>query len=174
MSDTTYESSERSVVTPGGFVSFPEEFRAAPADLRNVVKVLHRPALRKNALGLEFSSDAVLLDFSEVEADSLNVDALIVDCELVARAARDNPEELRELLRQMQAGTDDGVQRALEITNRLGLTEDIALRQGGGFLFLVVLGVALLAGGCGGALKQKASSASTTPKPPPPPPPPPP
>jgi len=162
MTDTSYETPDKAVLSPGGFVSFPQEFLAAPADLRNVVKVLHRPAVRGDALELEFSTDAVLLDFSGVEADTFDVEALIADCELVARAAHRHPDELRELVSLMQAGTDDGVQRALQITHRLGLTEEAATKAGGGLsLIVVVYAICNLVAASVGAKKNDAAPSKT-------------
>jgi hypothetical protein len=153
------------IAVTGGFISFPAEFRDAPPDLRNVLKIIHRPAVRDGAVGLEFATDAMVVDSSNVDADLFNTDAVAVDCDLIKRMALEYPAELRQLVKEMQRGTSEGVHRALEITERIGLTESSAVKAGGGFFFLiVVIALGLGASGCGGALVKKAASASTFPK----------
>ena len=74
MSDQrTRRALEAPVSTPEGFISFPAEFRDAPADLRQVIKIIHRPTVKQGAVGLEFSTDAMVVDFSEVNADRFNI-----------------------------------------------------------------------------------------------------
>jgi hypothetical protein len=166
MSDQrTQRALEAPVATPEGFISFPAEFRDAPTDLRQVIKIIHRPTVRQGAVGLEFSTDSMVVDFSEVNADKFNFDALAMDCDIVKQVASEHPEELRQLLREMQRGTPEGIKQALRITERIGLTEGAAVKAGGGFFFLIIIAVvAIGASGCGGAMKEKASSATTTPK----------
>jgi hypothetical protein len=107
----------------------------------------------------------MVVDFSEVNADKFNFDALAMDCDIVKQVASEHPEELRQLLREMQRGTPEGIKQALRITERIGLTEGAAVKAGGGFFFLIIIAVvAIGASGCGGAMKEKASSATTTPK----------
>jgi hypothetical protein len=153
------------IAVTGGFISFPAEFRDAPPDLRNVLKIIHRPAVRDGAVGLEFATDAMVVDSSNVDADLFNTHAVAIDCDLIKRMTLEYPDELRQLVKEMQRGTSEGVHRALEITKRIGLTESSAVKAGGGFFFLViVIALGLGAAGCGGAVKEKVSSASTTPK----------
>ena len=150
---------------PGGFISFPAVFKDAPPDLRNVLRIIHRPVVKDGAIGLEFSTDAMVVDSSAVDANLFNADAVAVDCDLIKRIATESPAELQQLIKEMQRGTSDGIQRALEITEKIGLTESAAVKAGGGFFFIIVIiALGLGASGCGGALKEKASSASTTPK----------
>jgi hypothetical protein len=155
------------IATSDGFISFPAAFLDAPPDLRNVLKIIHRPTVRDGAVGLEFATDAMVVDLSSVDADLFNANAVAVDCDLIKRLALEYPAELRQLIKEMQRGTSEGVHRALEITERIGLTESVAVKAGGGFFFLiVVIALGLGASGCGGAIRERASSASTTPKPP--------
>jgi hypothetical protein len=155
------------VAIPGGFISFPAVFRDAPPDLRNILKIIHRPTVRDGAVGLEFATDAVAVDLSDVDASLFNTDAVAVDCDLIKRMALESPAELRQLIKEMQRGTSEGVHRALEITEKIGLTESAAIKAGGGFFFIiVVIALGLGASGCGGALGERGSKASTLPKPP--------
>jgi hypothetical protein len=153
------------VATPDGFISFPAAFIDAPPDLRNVLKLIHRPTVSDGAVGLEFATDTLVVDLSSVDADLFNPDAVAVDCDLIKEIALEHAAELRQLIKEMKNGTSEGVHRALEITERIGLTEGAAVKAGGGFFFLIiVIGLGLGAAGCGGALKEKASSAGTFPK----------
>ena len=168
MTDQPFQAATKTVpaAIPGGFISFPAEFKDAPPDLRNVLRIIHRPAVRDGAVGLEFSTDAMVVDSSGVDADLFNADAVAVDCDLIKRIATESPAELQQLIKEMQRGTSEGIQRAVEITENIGLTESAAVKAGGGFFFIIVIiALGLGASGCGGALKDKASSASTTPRP---------
>lgn len=167
MSDQQLQAVTKTAPTaiPGGFISFPAMFEDAPPDLRNVLKIIHRPTIRDGVVGLEFSTDAMVVDSGGVDADLFNAKAVAVDCDLIKRIVTDSPTELRQLIKEMQRGTSEGIQRALEITETIGLTESAAVKAGGGFFFIIVIiALGLGASGCGGALKEKASSASTTPK----------
>src|SRR5579864_2112093 len=126
------------IAVTGGFISFPSEFRDAPPDLRNVLKIIHRPAVRDGAAGLEFATDAMVVDSSNVDVDLFNTDAVAVDCDLIKRMAIEHPAELRQLIKEMQRGTSESVHRALKITEMIGLTESSAVKAGGGFFFLIV------------------------------------
>jgi hypothetical protein len=149
-------------VSPEGFIAFPEDFRNASPDLRNVVKIIHRPAVDGDTVVLKFYTDAMAVDFSEVDAERFNFEALAVDCDMVKRAAQESPEELRELIRQLQSGTSDGVRRSAEITERLGLTEAAAIKAGGGLsLIVVVAAVINIVKAVEGAQRQKSSSPTT-------------
>jgi hypothetical protein len=142
----------------GGFTSFPAVFVDAPRDLTDVIKMIHRPTVRDGTVGLDFATDAIVVDVSGVSADRINADAIAVDCDLSKRIALESPSELRSLVEEMQRGTPEGVQPALEIAHRIGLTEGAALSAGGGLLSIfVIIGLGLGAAGCGGALKGKAS-----------------
>ena len=162
-----YEKTAVPVALPGGFISQPDVFSAAPQALQHVLKLLYRPTVREGVASLEFSTDAMVVDYSGVDAKALNPQTLSADCDFLKGIALKYPAQLQELVEAMQRGTSAGVERADEIATEIGLTEAGAVKAGGGFFFLVILAVAAVgAAGCGGALKQKATSpgATTTPK----------
>lgn len=73
------------VVSPEGFVSFPGQFAAAPEGLRNVIQVIHRPAFRDGGLGLEYRTDAVVVDWSGIDLGDFDPTAVAVDCDSTLR-----------------------------------------------------------------------------------------
>ena len=155
------------VAIPGGFISQPDVFPDAPQALQHVLKMVYRPTVREGVAALEFSTDAIIVDYSVVDAKALDPQTLSADCDFLKAIALKYPAQLRQLLEEMQRGTTAGIERADKIATEIGLTEGGAVKSGGGLLFLVVLAVAAVgAAGCGGALKQKATSpaATTTPK----------
>jgi hypothetical protein len=62
------------------------------------------------------------------------------DCEILAQKLRDRPDEMTALLEGIVKNKGQGMRHELE---NLGLTEDQARAEGGGFLWLIVLVVLL-------------------------------
>lgn len=157
-----------SSVLPGGFISRPLAFTDARPDLQGLLKLLYRPTVVDGTVCLEFSTDAAVIDFSTVDVNAINIDKVVADCDHIKDVVETHGLRVRRLVKEMQRGTEKGVEEAMRIAKEIGLTEGDAVKAGGGLLFLVVIAVAALTGaGCGGALKEKATSpgASTTPKP---------
>jgi len=158
-----------SIPSPGSFVSIPSAFPGADEGVKNVIKLGFTTSLSQDSeesIKVEVSTNVVLLDLGAVVPEALDSRKLIRDCDLLKQAITNHPNALAEIVRELQKGTAEGVERANKIAKEASLTEKAALSAGGGFLFLVVIGAALLAGGCGGALREKATSpaATTTPK----------
>ena len=64
------------------------------------------------------------------------------DCEILAGILRDNSEEASALLQNI---IENKMERAKEISSKLGLTEEEFAKQGGGLMWLVVVVVLLYA-----------------------------
>src|ERR1051325_3496081 len=75
------------VVLPGGFISQPDAFSDAPPALQNILKLLYRPIVREGVAALEFSTDAMVVDFSAVDAHSLDPNIVAADCDFVKNIA---------------------------------------------------------------------------------------
>lgn len=157
---------------PGGFISEPGALKAAPDGLKHVIKLMYRPNARSNGdVGLDVSTDAVVVDLSVVNAALLDAGKLAADCDFLKGVALAHERELRQVIAELQRGTAEGAAEAERITRRIGATEADAVAAGGGLIWFVVIGAGLLLGGCvGGGAKHKATSpaATTTPKAPPP------
>lgn len=157
---------------PGGFISEPSAFKDAPDGLEHVIKLIYRPNARANGdVGLEFSTDAFVVDLSAVDAKRFDAATLAADCDFLKGIALAHERELRQIIVQLQKGTAAGAAKAEAISRKIGATEAGAVAAGGGLFWLVVPAIAILAAGCvGGGAKQKATSpaATTTPKTPPP------
>jgi hypothetical protein len=153
---------------PGGFISEPGAFRDAPAGLEHVIKLMYRPNVRTNGdVGLDFSTDALVVDLSAVDASRIDASKVAADCDFLKGIALAHERELRQIIVELQKGTAAGAARAESVARKIGATEADAVAAGGGFFFLVIIGIGLLAGGCvGGGAKHKATSpaATTTPK----------
>jgi hypothetical protein len=97
-----------------------------------------------------FSPDRLLLDFGALVPDAFDPQKLIRDCELVRQAAIDHPKELGAILEAFQNKTPEaGYRKAFKIAKQIGVTEEDAIRAGGGLLWLVVFGaLVVMASGC--------------------------
>jgi hypothetical protein len=158
----TSQGPDQSVVLPGGFISEADAFADAPPHLRHVVKLMYRPTvLDDGSLSLEFSTDAVVLDYSDVNPDDLDSDTVTADCDLIKRIAGQHPEQIRKIFKEMQRGTREGMDAADRLATDIGLTEGEALKAGGGFIWVVGL---LLLAGCAHGNSNKPFKATTTPK----------
>jgi hypothetical protein len=162
-------SGRLSIPSPGSFLSIPSAFPGADEKVKNVIKLGFTTSFSQDTeekIKVEVLTDVVLLDFGAIVPEALDASKIIRDCDLVKQAVTKHPDALTEIVKELQTGTTEGVQRANMIARKASLTEEDALKAGGGLFFLVVVAAALLAGGCGGALKEKATSpaATTTPK----------
>lgn len=173
MENTPVEEKEQPIAVEGGFISVPQVFAKAQGDRRHVAKVWYRPAVdRDGSPVLELSTTAILLDLNDVEP-KMDLERLTTDCDLLQKVFTEHLEEIERMLVALQTGTPEGLAEATRIGEALGMTEDAAVDQGGGFICLAIgLGLLLLASACGGAMAEKPAKTSTHPKQPTPPPPP--
>ena len=96
-----------------------------------------------------FSTDKALIDLAAIDADALDVAKIGRDCDLVKEAARSDPAALKQMVAALQRGGSEGIEEAGRLAERLGITEDQAVKAGGGLLFLVAVAVvAVAASGC--------------------------
>jgi hypothetical protein len=154
---TTKSSNLRPEISAqGSFVAIPTAFPVVDPGVRNAVKLEFATVFsEENVVETLFSTDRVLVDLGAVDPTSLDFTRLAKDCDLLKEIAVKYPNELKECLIALQTGGSAGVEKAEEITKRIGLTEEKFMEKGGGFIFIVVLvGIAVGAGACGGALKQ--------------------
>jgi hypothetical protein len=134
----------------------PEAFQSAPEGLREVVKIEFRtePAeTSANPLKLDTvaSTDLVLFDLASIEPADIDFKKVAKDCDLFKEAALNHPEKLRQIISAFQPGRPpEDVLKAAKIAEEVGLTEPLAAQAGGGFIPLIVIGVALLCVGCMG------------------------
>ncbi len=153
----------------GSFVAVPDAFPAADPGVRNAVKFEFTTVFSdEHRLQTLFSADRVLIDLAAVAPSKLNFEKLAVDCDLIKKIAGKYPDELRECLIALQTGGSSGIQKADDIAKKIGFTEDNFAKNGGGFFFLAVVAIAVLAGGCATLNSNKPFKQPTTPKPTPP------
>jgi hypothetical protein len=144
-------SSPRLDVQGGTFVSIPSAFPDADEGFVNALKLEFRPFFSEavtDPLNIQtsFGTDKCLIDFKAINASALDGEKLAIDCEILARVAREQPERLQDLIAAQQK--PGGFSEAASIASELGLTEPAALAAGGGLLFLLVAALILAAAGC--------------------------
>lgn len=140
----------------GSFVSVPSAFPLADEGLKNALKLGFETLFSEDSshpLNLEtrFYTDVILIDLGAVAPSALDPQKIINDCDLVKRVASTYPDQLRQLVTELQAGSVSGIERAEKIAKEIGLTEEASVKAGGGLLGLLIAGaIGLIAGGCAG------------------------
>jgi hypothetical protein len=137
-------AARRRVEITGTFVSTPEAFSGIGEGLRHVLKQeiaeSHNESGR-NESEMSLNPDLLLVDLVALSPFDLDGGRIVRDCELVAEAVRGNPREivrLAEILVRTDKGKAD-LEEAFEIVRRLGLSEEQAVRRGGGLLQVFLL-----------------------------------
>lgn len=140
------------VTTSGTFAAVPQGFEGAKGSLRYVLKPEFQVVPAAGDAGrpvLAVPREHALLDLGAVDLADLDPATLARDCELVAKAVREN---FAELLRIVAAfgphGTAELQAEALELAERIGLTESAAAKAGGGFVGILVIAGACLMASC--------------------------
>jgi hypothetical protein len=140
------------VVTTGTFAAVPEGFDGAKGSLRYVLKPEFQtvPVVGRNQLATwAVPRGHALLDLAAVDQADLDQATLQRDLELVSAAVRDHfPEVMKIVAAFGPHGTAEQQAKALEIAERLKLTEAAAAKAGGGLLGMVVIVGACLFASC--------------------------
>lgn len=148
------KNQHRAVPQGGTFLSVPSAYPDADEGIRNALKLEFRPFVSPenySASGppqvrTSFASDKCLIDFMAIDPSALDGEKLAIDCEILARVAREQPDQVRRLIAaQQQPG---GFTEAAAIAGEIGLTESSARAAGGGLLWLVIIAVVLAADSC--------------------------
>jgi hypothetical protein len=137
----------------GSYVSVAHALKGADEGIKHVIKMgfmTRNPSDSgdPNALETTFLSDHVLLDFKSLVAGDLDVNKIIKDCDFLKNIAVKHPEKLKKLV---EAYTDFplGFEKADAIAKEIGLTEEAAIKAGGGVAWLaVVLIVVIMSRAC--------------------------
>ncbi|WAS97217.1 hypothetical protein [Nannocystis punicea] len=140
------------VVTSGTFAAVPQGFEGGEGSLRYVIKPEFQSVPAPGDAGrvlFAVPRGHALLDLAAVNLADLDRFALARDCELVAAAVRDHFDDLLRVVAAFGPhGTTEQQAEALEIAERLKLTESAAAKAGGGLLGMVVIVGACLFASC--------------------------
>jgi hypothetical protein len=136
----------QSVLTLGSFMSVPEAVKTAPVGLHHALKLEYASLPKEDGSGLEnvVISDRAMFDLSAIDMTAVNPATIIKDCEYIKAIVQKNPDEVIKILAAFQSDapiSDMGV--ALDMVKSIGLTEEDAVKAGGG---LIVLGLVLIGG----------------------------
>jgi hypothetical protein len=140
----------------GSFASIADAFPALDEGLKHVIKLefAARPSdpTKSPQPNVDFATDRLLLDLGAIDPTRFDPNIIVRDCEIVRQVALEHPEMLHRLVSFFQSGLVRDVKTILQMQadlETIGLTEDAALRAGGGLIWVVVaVGAALLVGGC--------------------------
>lgn len=143
----------------GSFASVPSVFDDVEDDVKHSVKIEFSTEFREDALDssnrfrsaplqLEtvFSTDWLLVDMGAANPSAIDTQKIARDCELLREIALNHPEEIQKIVGAFQPDSPlSAIGEAFEIAKEIGLTEEAALKNGGGFIHVVLLvGGALL------------------------------
>lgn len=166
--------SRKFVVDSASFASVPEAFGSTPEGVKHAVKMgfttesisADESKFASPSMQLEtrFFTDFLLLDVGAVDPDAIDPDRVINDCQFLMNVVRDHPDEVRRIIASFQPTAPiSAVEEAIELTQKIGFTEEDSIRAGGGLIFLVaVAAAALLATSCA-TPSQQAKGKKTTP-----------
>jgi hypothetical protein len=158
---TTNQARDR-VSSHGTFLSMPAVFRGVDEGLAHALKIEVSPTVQETrgtgrtaeiSFGTTVIADRMLVDFGAVRPEAIDLDQVARDCDLVKHAIEEHPEVLRNAVAALAAGsTTEQVDAAAAAVEDAGLSEQGALRNGGGILALIILVCALACvGGCSSA-----------------------
>lgn len=137
----------------GSYVSVPGAFKDADEGVKHFLKMeftTHLSDKSSDPLKLEtgFSTDHVLLDFKGMVPSDLDSDKIVKDCDFLKEIALKHPEKLRQLA-EAYTESPTGFKKAYAIAKEIGLTEESAVKAGGGVFWLVAIAaLALMSGSC--------------------------
>ncbi len=151
--EATRKATRSTISTAASFVSVPSAFAAADPGLRNAIKLefktIFSPGSRRD-LDLEtvFSTDKILVDLLGADPDALDARKIAADCDLVKKFVAERPQAAKKLLEIFHKDSPD-IDEAFGVVREAGLTEEAAVRAGGGLIGLIVLLVVIVAAaGC--------------------------
>lgn len=131
----------------GSFISVPSAFENVDKGLRDIIKLEFKTVFSEESsdpLKLEtvFSMDKILVDIGAMMPSAINPEKIIKDCELVKQVALNHPQQLRQFIEKFQ---NLDIDKANDIVNEIGLTEEASIKAGGGLLGLIIVIVVAVA-----------------------------
>jgi hypothetical protein len=148
------------VSSHGTFLSIPAVFEGANEGLKHAFKMEFSPIVSEAegsgkdsrlSFRTAFLTDRAMLDYGASNPDSINMKQVERDCDLLKAALQEHPHVLRQALYAIAGGGQgiDQIKAAAEALESIGLSEQHAADEGGGFVALVLLaGAVLLCAGC--------------------------
>jgi hypothetical protein len=128
------------------FVASREAWKGTDNGLENLVRLERKDQSSKSPVSgskqedLDFYPDRVLVDLGAIPASLFDPQKIIKDCELVTQAARKHPDRLRQLIGVCRPDSSRSeMEEAFRIMQEIGVSEQAALRAGGGLLWLLAL-----------------------------------
>jgi len=153
--DKKTQRPRRSISTPATFLSVPQAFAGAEEGLAHAFKfgfqilssqTLDRPTRLEQGLFVDFA----LLDLGTAALSSFDLTKMARDCELLRDAFLNSPDQIRKILAAFQPDAPQAeITHAFQLAQELGLTEEAALSQGGGWVPLAIALAALALAACG-------------------------
>lgn len=148
------------VAVDGAFLSVPAAFAGAPDGLIHSFKLSVVPVTSvehdathgsRQAFDTHVHASRALLDFAAVDLADVDLDRVKRDCELVMRAIADHPDTVMSALQAVcgDEQSNESIHLAAAQLERIGMTEQATLDEGGGIIPLILLaGACLLIAGC--------------------------
>jgi hypothetical protein len=136
----------------GSYVSIAGSLTGADEGVKHLIKMSYTTGIADIAdpmqLETKFATDHVLIDVESLIASDLNIEVIVKDCDFVKKIALENPEKLKQMI-EAYTSSPTGFQRAATLAKEIGLTEEAAIKAGGGAAWLAgLLIIALLAKAC--------------------------
>jgi hypothetical protein len=136
----------------GSYSSIAGSLKGADEGIKHVIKLGYVSVIADPSdptqLETRFASDHVLIDFKSLIASDFDVAKIISDCDFLKEIALQSPEKLKQLV-EAYTSSPTGFEKAYAIAEDIGLTEEAALKAGGGVAWIPALVIlALMAKAC--------------------------
>lgn len=133
------------------FVAIPSAFEGLQGDARFVPKLEFKTVYNEESemVNLEtvLATDKILFDLAALNASEIDMGRVSNDIAYFQEKLDRDPEKVTRLVEKVGGDSPD-VADAIEIMEELEVTEEDFVEAGGGLVFLVAAGAAVLATGC--------------------------
>jgi len=144
-----------SLPATGTFISVPEAFPGVDEGLVHAFKMGFQaiPSKKRSQsflLDNESFVDVALIDFGAVSLSAFDFKKMARDCELLGEAFLNHPDEVLKIVAAFQLTAPlTSAAQAVKIAEEIGITEEMVIQKGGGFVpVLIAIAAVLLAAGC--------------------------
>src|SRR3954451_14061526 len=150
-----YPRMRNQVSASGTFLSVPGAFEGAPEGLVHGPKLEFVSTTRmdtgpdnrpRQTFSTTVQGDRALLDFGAVDPTAIDYHRVERDCELLMEAIHDHPEALEQAIATLcgPSRTKAEMNAAAQALREIGMTEQAAVAQGGGWVAIAVVAIAVL------------------------------
>lgn len=128
---------DRISITDAQFLSVPDLF---PDEVENVIKLrVKTPYKKDRSHEILYATDLLLVDLGAINEDKIDTTKIETDCQLLAAAVSEYPQQLANALKALKKGSPEGIEEAYAAIKAVGLDEATVVSKGGGLVWLIAI-----------------------------------